>query len=165
MQYLPAEEKHIPEIVELCKNGFHINDTKLLTKLFTLYLKRGVLIVAYEDKVAGYMAGRYNTTFLRDALSTPSLLIFGRNFLTPWHLRLLSADGAYLASMSVHPDFKGQGIAHKLVQSTVEKLQKHTYIEIESSNNAMRAILQDLKFELLTPVLRKITHREIWHKI
>ena len=165
MQYLPAEEKHIPEIVELCKNGFGIKNTRLLTRLFTLYLQRGVLIVAYEDKVIGYIAARFNTTFLRDALSTPSLLFFGRNFLTPWHLRLLTADGAYLASMSVHPDFKGHGIAHQLVQSTVEKLQKHAFVEIESSNTAMRAILQDLKFELLTPFSRKITRREVWHKI
>jgi ribosomal protein S18 acetylase RimI-like enzyme len=167
MQYLDAELKDIPEIVELCKSGFSLKDSKLLARLFELYVKRGILIVACTNKIIGYIAARPNMTFFRDAFElSPSLLIPGRlGLIAPWHLRLLFTKGAYLASMVVKPEFRGQGIANSLMQQAINRLGgKQIFVETEGSNDPMYKIVQKLDFKQLNMFSQKLTRKQLWSK-
>jgi len=167
MQYIDAELKDIPEIVELCKSGFPYLNTVLLANLFELYFKRGVLIVAKTEKVVGYIAARPNMTFFRDAFAlAPSLLIPGRlGLIAPWHLRLLFKKGAYLASMVVKTEFRGQGIANSLMQQAINRLgSKPIFVETEGSNDPMYKIVQKLGFKQLNMFSQKLTRKQLWSK-
>jgi len=165
MQYVDADFKDVPQIVELCQSGFpYLKNTNLLTKLFELYAKRGILIVAKTDRAIGYIAARPNLTFFKDAFELkPSLLLPGRlGLIVPWHLRLLFAKGAYLASMSVEPEFRGQGVAKSLMQLAMQRLeQKEIFVEIEGTNNPMSKIVQKLGF---TRLITFFPGRELWCK-
>jgi len=117
------QESDLPSVVEIERLSF---TTPWSERLFfnEIYKQRALAqVAAVGDRVIGYICSNY------------------------------VADEGHILNLAVHPDFRGRGIAKRLVKEILAELKENAcrflYLEVRASNNIAREFYEGLGFEVI----------------
>jgi len=117
------QESDLPSVVEIERLSF---TTPWSERLFfnEIYKQRAIAqVAAVGNRVIGYICSNY------------------------------AADEGHILNLAVHPDFRGRGIAKRLVKEILAELKENAcrflYLEVRASNNIAREFYEGLGFEVI----------------
>ena len=111
----PANLKDLPELEKIEKNSFTYPYPKNLLKTLML-IRFGVFLVAVvEEKIVGYISSIYETK-----------------------------NTATIASIAVHPTYRGKNIAKKLLKTLLEILKRKNISEVRLEVRKSNLLAQNL---------------------